>query len=486
MASPRLALRYRDAKRDINTIAEHRKVIKEQGHVFWGWWKKMHEEQHLSLIERLCGTENFLIIINTSTKECFKAIFSKVYPKNSNQIDQEYIPDYYRDEFKSVEAWFLMTSIVDYDYDLNLEKRIGENTIYVYDGLHSVKDENIQTKNRISTKNSILQLSDLHFGKDHSFRDPSQNKMSDLSRETLSNCLITDLKYINLQNDIEAIVITGDITTQGDWSDETMESIECELLAICKALNISILDVYFVPGNHDVVRYDEGQTPDVLNVNKQINIKHEQKFRFFLATIQDKVPSSPLNYVTSISLKNCDVQLCLLNSCSIAPVAKWTEYGYVGEDGIVTLKKLGKLKIDRPTYRVMALHHHLLPVAQIDNLNEKGVSLTLDAVKLLEIASSVKVCMAFHGHQHIARVANYQKVPEVNDEYDFNPITIISGGSSGVKSDRRLSSMANSYSIITFEQEKPQLQIREIHSDGKRGNTIYDCKLNVEPIPSNP
>jgi hypothetical protein len=130
----------------------------------------------------------------------------------------------------------------------------------------------------------------------------------------------------------------------------------------------------------------------------------------------------------------------------------------------------------------MALHHHLLPVAQIENLHEKGVSLTLDAVELLDIAASAKVGIALHGHQHLARVANYQKVPDINDKNDSKPITIISGGSSGVKSSRRIDSMSNSYSVITFGQNQPRLQIREINSDGKRGHTIYDYNLNVEPI----
>jgi len=478
METLRLALRFRDAITDIDTIIEHRKVITERGHVFWGWWKKKHEEQDLSLIESLSYVNDYLLIIDTTTKRSFKAKISKVVEKNSHEIDRECIPEYYRDDVDKVEAWFVINNIEVIDFDPDLEKRIGENTIYIFDNSNVMQNESNKLSSKTSEKNSILQLSDLHFGKDYSFKDSTQDGYHDLNRKTLSACLIKDLKSLNLVDEIQAIIITGDITTQGDWSSKTIKSIQKELLAICKGLKISILDVYFVPGNHDIVRYDEGKD----NSTKLLDFEHEQPFRIFLANLQDKKISEPLNYLAKISLKNCDIQLCLLNSCSIVSIPNWTEYGYVGHEGGATLEALGELAVERPTYRMMALHHHLLPVTQIDNLHEKGVSLTLDAVELLDIAASVKVGIALHGHQHLARVVNYQKVPEINDINGSNPITIISGGSSGVNSSRRIDSMSNSYSVITFGQNKPRLKIREINSDGKRGNTIYDCDLNVEAL----
>jgi hypothetical protein len=48
MATPIIALRFRDTVFGIDTIVEHRALIASKGEVGWGWWKKAFEEYDLS------------------------------------------------------------------------------------------------------------------------------------------------------------------------------------------------------------------------------------------------------------------------------------------------------------------------------------------------------------------------------------------------------------------------------------------------------
>jgi hypothetical protein len=178
-------------------------------------------------------------------------------------------------------------------------------------------------------------------------------------------------------------------------------------------------------------------------------------------------------------LPNVDLDIGVLNSCSIA-ATNWTEYGYVGVGGYDALKKLSASTCTRPTFRMVALHHHVLPVAQVDAPSNTGVSLTLDAVALLDLASKAKVQLVVHGHQHLARVVRYQNVARNGDDHG-NPMTIVSGGSAGVIEPRR-GSERNTYSLFTLTEDGIHLKLRELRSDGKQGATLFDTALNVKPI----
>jgi hypothetical protein len=172
--------------------------------------------------------------------------------------------------------------------------------------------------------------------------------------------------------------------------------------------------------------------------------------------------------------------ICILNSCAIV-ATEWTEYGFVGTGGVDTLKKLSDERIERPTFKLMALHHHLLPVAGIEAPNSKGVTLSLDASELLDQAQLVGVQIAVHGHQHMSRLVRYQTIP-LQGATSTEPLYIVSNGSAGVNGGRRPGSERNSYCIFKFEQNSLRLWIRELRPDGKEGATLFDGLLEIKPV----
>ena len=139
-------------------------------------------------------------------------------------------------------------------------------------------------------------------------------------------------------------------------------------------------------------------------------LQHEREFRTFADELIDRNWKELLNYVRQISLATIDVQVCVLNSCTIA-ATEWREYGYVGTGGIDAIRTLARMPIARPTFRFIALHHHLLPVAEVEVPASRGATLALDASIILAEAQAAGVHVALHGHQHKVKLAVSDPMP---------------------------------------------------------------------------
>lgn len=472
MEMPRIILRYRDVVPDKDTIREHQQIINTEGVVCWGWWKKQAEETQSHLFSDNPGSA---YILDSSKKNLYQVKYSRCFLTSKELPKPHLVPEYYRNNISEIEGWFEITFIEKVVYNEHIETTIGQNTFAQVSPNVSEKS-NLKPKfNPRSKKSSILHLSDIHFGKDHGFKKEKSGSMIETSIRRFSDVLIEDLEAIKLNEDIEAIVITGDLTTKGDWSDKTSEFILKEIKAICTKLNVKTENVFIAPGNHDIVRYAEDDSRDIrdINISLQSCQKHEQDLRLFIDSLTGRHWRKALDYLETIKLKDIDLNLLILNSCRVAAEGKWTEYGFVGSAGIQVLNEIKSISNTTPTFSLMALHHHLLPVNRVDLLHEKGVSLTLDAVQLLDKASEVGVQIALHGHQHCSRVAKYERVKYFTEEKDSTPITIVSGGSGGVNKNRRADSMKNSYSVLTFNRTNVKLNMREISNDSQMHQFLY-------------
>lgn len=481
MDAPRLVARFRNVSTNIDTISEHKNVIYDKGTVYWGWWKKDIEEQNPDFF---CDSPSLIYIINAAEKKLYIAHYTESFLSSDKQPDVNRIPEYYKSNRDKVAGWFLLSYIEEVPYDKQLEQVVGQKTLLRLETkvteVEKRTEETVSPKEEkiLSNKNSILHLSDIHFGKDHAFR--TEESESGFGKKFFSETVINDLKSIGYDNDIEAILITGDVTTQGDWSDETNEFILKELHKISDSLGVKKNNILVCPGNHDIVRYqpDDNRNVNEINVELQTNQKHEKDFRYFLEELTDRNRDrkDPLDYFQAIELNHAQVVICVLNSCRVAAEGLWTEYGYVGPAGINVIEEaVGHIDDDseRKQYRIISLHHHLLPVNSVESLNKKGVSLTIDSVQILDAAIESNFDVAIHGHQHCSRVARYEKVNYEFEHKQYNPITVVAGGSSGVNKDRRLDSMSNSYSLITANQEKLTLSIREINNDGNLHRYLF-------------
>jgi hypothetical protein len=242
--------------------------------------------------------------------------------------------------------------------------------------------------------------------------------------------------------------VTGDFVTKGDWNDHVRNAAVREFNSLRDALGLTQQQIVAVPGNHDIVRYPDGAQVDIreLAVAGQTNLQHEREFRTFVDELIDRNWKESLNYVRQISLGTIDIQVCVLNSCTIT-ATQWREYGYVGTGGIDAIRTLASMPIERPTFRFIALHHHLLPVAHVEAPASKGVTLALDASAILAEAQAAGVHVALHGHQHKAKLALYMNLPFAGAAFGA-PIHVVSNGSAGAAVARLPNGENNTYCVF--------------------------------------
>ncbi|MCL1063054.1 metallophosphoesterase [Shewanella benthica] len=470
MEKPKLILRFRNATPGIDTIREHQKIINGKTSVLWGWWKKELEPEQAHLFDVGRGRA---YVIDPSQHKLYIVTYVRSFLGAKPISDISLIPEYYRGSTDKVAGWFELSYIEEVEYDQEVELIVGQKTLSQVMSPISNSYNMPTERNRDTCKTSVLHLSDLHFGDDHGYKTVGSEK--GLGVNMFSDMLLRDIKSIGLYTDIESIIITGDLTTRGDWSEPTRGIILEQIGKIALKLGVKKEHIFIAPGNHDIIRYKEDDRRDIteINVELQTNQEHETKLRLFIEDLTGRHWKKDLDYLKVLSLKDVDVNIFILNSCRVAAEGKWTEYGFVGYAGLQTLEKVKSQECSIKTYSIMALHHHLLPVNRVDMLNEKGVSLTIDAIQLLDKASEVGVSIALHGHQHCSRVARYQKLKYEHEEKSPEPITIISAGSGGVDKSRRADSMRNSYSVITFTEESAKLTMREISNDSVLQNYLY-------------
>ena len=319
----------------------------------------------------------------------------------------------------------------------------------------------------------ILHLSDLHFGIDYGFRRQDEDVNLGDPRKTLTDCIVADLNRLGLADKIAAVIVTGDFMTQGKWDNDARQNALEEFGALRDRLSLEQEHVIALAGNHDVVRYPEQAAINVKEnaVERQANYQHEVMFRFFVNELIGRDVKASLNYMRRLQLGPVDLDVCVLNSCTIA-ATEWTEYGYVGKNGLDAISKMSSQAVERPTFRFLALHHHLLPVANVEALNSKGVTLTLDASQILEAAQLAGVNVVLHGHQHKPKVATYQNL-QMNGEPLKSLLHVVANGSTGARNSRLPPGERNTYCLFRLAADGLELWIRELRLDGVLGAELF-------------
>jgi len=481
MAAPLIALRFRDSTPNVDTIEAHLEIIRREGSVWWGWWKKSFEENRGRFLNSLKFDDAIkVLLVDRSTKRMFVAVARKWSKDEPPKSSAKMVPEYYRAFMSRVFGWFLLESIENAEYDESIAQRFGDRTFIRLDDGDEGEARAAVYASSAANKSCLLHLSDLHFGKDYAFASQGQKKSLTDFRMTLTASIVEDLKRIGMNNDIAAVVVTGDFTTQGDWSGRTKKQVLDEFAALQKALCLKQDQIIAIPGNHDIVRYGPNSTVDPVEIalDNQIIYEHEEKYRIFAEQLMGRGSTKPLDYVKRFRFKEADLLMCVLNSCRIA-ATKWTEYGYVG-DGVDTIAALESEDISRPSYKFLALHHHLLPVTKVETPSDSGVTLSLDASAILDAAQIAGVHVAIHGHQHMPKIARYQTIP-INGTHLTKPLYVVSNGSSGAIQSRLPGNERNTYCLFRLSVDEPFLWMRELRPDGHEGKSLFEAKLAMPP-----
>ena len=478
-------LRFRDELHD--AISEHNKVITSKGRVFWGLWLKSFEDK-ADIEKKLQGFGKQAIYIADTTSKSKPAIHiceAVRVVTDTGLVEHAHVPKYYRKKVKEVPIWFELVSRINrIDAAQSLENLIGVPTIYFleYDKGGNVVNSAPQRDFSFSAGEStlILHISDIHLGDDHAFRYPLQYAKSDTSSaRTLSEVMLDDLADIGALGKIGCVVVSGDIVTRGAWAKQSeiegqclsgLELARLVLEDLSKKLGVPGDRFFMVPGNHDIVRQSDGQAE--ANQEYLLHYNHEIGFRTLREDFCGIYKLSPLNYIARVKFKGRTLVLGLLNSAYLNEKAKFSEYGFVGDDADKVFSALASTNA-ADVVKILVLHHHLLPVYEREWLGVDGkISLTLDAARLLSQAQESDVCTVLHGHEHAIKKMQYSSwAPTMPSSLQRmnRAVMLYAGGSVRVKSSRRPPDESNAYGVIDISGKHPTVRIRRIFSHGRRG-----------------
>lgn len=440
----KIILRFSDY--EINTILVHEKIIRTRHRVWWGWWKKKHEpmpSKELAKIARNCPIQVGLVNRMAQkfySAKCMKVVFNRDGSRRLSPNRQR-TPKYYRNSLHPV--WFEFSLIEELSCKAFVQRfgRIpeGDLTFFVVTEtrggrtvLKGVSRPSFTTVETIG--DSILHLSDLHFGRYHGFttkllKDP-------ICKFPLASIITQHVESIR-DCRIGVVVISGDITTKGDIKG--FEVANTFLESLLKSLSLLKSHVVIVPGNHDI------WLKDIKHPTRDYS--HEEAFRVFLREFYGPHVNEIEQLCIFRTPKGWNLSFVGLNSVHCIS-ERTVHYGYVGpgryEEWLkrITKRNSGKnvtelLREKRLNFVV--LHHHLLPARLVcEPKGRRPVSLTLDAGQLVSDFQASGIHFALHGHQHVPFVGSTTRARCVRNVWTgyIRPLFVIGGGSSGAKDTR--------------------------------------------------
>jgi len=519
-----LLLRFRDLYQDKSTIDEHNRIAKRDGSVWWGWWKKPSERLPLTALSQLKNNledPTTIYFVDSAQKGVYCAKLLEVgfgngeettFPRSKEGHLTYRCPEYYKT--KKCVAWFRIgeistedpigldplrhfvwskTNVANLDIDSSSsrdrknalsESQIGERVIES-DFLDSnvslwfvtpeseflIKDRNNVVDSLSSVPwnvegRYILHISDLHFGVNHGFRNHlARATGARIAKERLADQLIEDLRSLlaaNGDGKIALVLVTGDLTWSGDVHEfeNTREFLE----TIRREFDLHNSQIVVVPGNHDIEWRDE---------KEDVNGDAEMNYRKFIESFYGTRPVSSFLRIHRFQIAEKRVSIIGLNSCRLESKAN-AGLGFVGRPQLKEMSKFlfeHQSKTERDDLRIALVHHHLLPVNYVENIDwkDKSVSLMLDADDVLRSLISAGVRLVLHGHQHqpylseIRRVVKgfvnpYSESAGRSDVLDGS-IAVLGGGSIGVNRSHLNLVGRNTYNLIDLEGDETSIVI---------------------------
>jgi len=237
---------------------------------------------------------------------------------------------------------------------------------------------------------NFLQISDIHF------------QIENFHSRILRNKFIKKLSELHQEKCYDFIILTGDISHQGKGFTEDQTKF---LLKILETLDLTINDLYLVPGNHDINRDEErSKLIEIINQNdnpsdaldsymedegeRSILLKSFESFQSFYTSLFNKsYPLEDLHFV--VETEKCN--LILLNTCIIADKSGEEGTLLIGKQKLLdTLEKLEKLELENGKNNIAIGHHSL----ECLNADEKQV--------LDNLLDDYNIDIYFAGHVHRA------------------------------------------------------------------------------------
>jgi hypothetical protein len=509
-------LRFRDLNIDPGiTIREHTAIASgDRGYVWWGWWNKSGETIPDDAFRKLAlqaREKSFcLYLFDSGPGLVFQAICSDISWDTTHSPvlspEPSATPAYYAG--RRCLSWFKLNSItqcaaeelqkfsyvrVD-NFFTSSPSRFGpfygkrifdveelrqqDRTIWFVrpvqeaDPRHQISllDAHLLTPTdfplEYATEQScnVLWVSDLHFSLDDHHAFPLERTAS---QADLSSALTAAASKHGF-DDLAAVIVSGDIT----WRADPTEFAHARRFFNRMIHWPSKLDPYRIalcPGNHDIAF---SPTPADKTIRVADDIASERARGPFEDFYRDLFHKRPNQYLSSARRLlvggGVPVEIVCLNSSYLEQRKEWFQgMGFVGaqqlEDAASSLGWRPAVKQDvnlpRP-FRIVVLHHHLLPVTYRDIPKGGAVySVTLDAEALTHWLVEHRVDLVLHGHMHqafcarVARPLDGKPGPGTR----WHEFHVVGMGSTGVCQKER--SGPNVFGMLRFYRNQLTLSV---------------------------
>jgi predicted MPP superfamily phosphohydrolase len=524
-----MILRFRDLVK--NTIAEHREILKVEKYVWWAWWAKPAEAiprhtfaQFRSIITAKGGV--WIYLLNSGTEELYKAFLTDIDESKNNEgkecNEPSKTPSYYRDA--KYKAWFRLEKIQKvsdpdgeirrWSYDeidefpddfseyfdnkraysvkelLNRRHRTiyfvkpyeASHADYFADPIPPVPPVNFINTPIVSKSDYVLHLSDLHFSAEHhAFALKRDVNSTDL---TLSDLIVQDLKNNYEGKPPGAVIISGDLTWQG--TKEEFNLAASFLREIRRNYNLDPYHFVLVPGNHDIQWSDQDEA-DYDRTKKVSKPPEEatQNYREFYKEVFGLEPESYFSMGRRYILGNfVALDIIGLNSCMLEQ-RHFAGYGYVTVSQLNdAASAMGWPDAKHGTkYRVLVLHHHLIPVTPEEEIRgyDSIYSLSLDSGQIIYRGLELEVDLAAHGHMHQPFVSTVSRASRGMAFPHGRSLAIHAAGSAGVRRDHVSYVGKNSYSVYSFDEGGVTVSVRSMSENVKGFSLDWQCRLSRNP-----
>lgn len=468
-----LVLRFSNFEK-IDTIEEHKRIIDETGKVYWGLWQKPYEK-----LTRKENTNDWIYsrdgedigeisfpkniyLCNITAHKLYLAECQGI--KNVSEIDDNetiYVPNYYHDS--NVEYYFIIKKIIECNYDTfhNDNKTILDFSSN--DTILTEKDKHVNIEYVELYGNSILHISDLHFGESCNYQEGAHNtNPRDYSRlDKLLN------KFNNL-NDIGLIVASGDFSNGKERKKEkfykqNFNAASKFLKELCQKLNLDVSKhLILVPGNHDKGFLEEYFNP----VTGKMDNTYDQDYRSFQ---KELIGLDHFTYTRKYILPNGHKLVFLCLDSSDLQSEQIREYGYVDKRQFEILG--GEQNYDSSCIKIAVMHYPIVtPPTKFDisSYQDRNGKYHAEALSVLENSFEIAKILTengfrylFHGHQHYPYFGTY-KVRKPSERKEGN-IMFLCAGSIGLDhTDTKClykDFLFNSFNLYTVNEKEIQIKV---------------------------
>jgi calcineurin-like phosphoesterase family protein len=518
-----MVLRFRDLA--ARTIEEHRKYITAKGYVWWGWWNKPSEkiprDTFAAFSEVIAQGKGLpIFLLDSGIQQLYRASLTEIWLSPTDAAipskEKDASPEYYRN--MGYRAWFRLSGeiaeasaseIRAYSYcevpefsdstesTLYNEKRVfsiqemlerKHKTIWFLQPYtkehrdHSVSPAparipaNFAPEPLLTNSSYLIQLSDLHFShKNHAFA-----LGDDQIHLSLAKILIDDLQGYKPGSAPAALLLTGDFT----WTGTAAEfDLALDLInKLQSAFDLKPEQIILIPGNHDIQW--STQPAEKYRATQKVTRPAEEaelNYRKFYTQVVGVPPNEYLSMGRRYILGNyLAVDVVGLNSCRLEQ-KHFAGYGFVQKQQLDKAANEMRWGIDEPRvhYRLLALHHHVVPVAPAEEIRSTNpsYSITVDAGQIVHRALRLGVDLILHGHQHHPFAASMTRSTRSGEFPRDRSIAIHGAGSAGVLRKHVGPGGKNSYTIYSFDEGGVTLEIRSTSETEAGFDSDWKCRF---------